>query len=47
MQCCALCNMRFTVEGGHGKDHRHYCCREHADFAVEKALAVVEPLVCV
>ena len=42
MQCCALYNMRFIVEGGHvkcwlRKDHRYYCCRKHADFAVEKA----------
>jgi len=50
MQYCALCNMRFTIEGGRlkcwvGRDHRYYCCREHAEFAVEKALAVLEPLV--
>ena len=50
MQCCALCNTRLSVEGGCvrcwlGEDHRFYCCREHADFAMKKTLAVIEPLV--
>ena len=46
-QCCALCNAPFIVEDEHvkcwkGKDCRYYCCPEHADFGLEKALMVVE-----
>lgn len=50
MRYCALCNTRFIVEGGHvicwlGRDSRYYCCSEHADFAVKKALAALGPFV--
>jgi hypothetical protein len=46
-QCCALCHAPFIIEDGHikcwrGKDWRYYCCPEHADFGLEKALMVVE-----
>lgn len=46
---CALCNLPLAIEDGHvtcwkGKDYRYYCCTEHANFGLEKALAVVEPL---
>jgi hypothetical protein len=27
-----------------GKDHRYYCCPEHADFGLDKLLATSEPL---
>jgi hypothetical protein len=48
-QRCALCNAPFIVEDEHvkcwkGKDHRYYCCREHAEFGLERVLAAVEPL---
>jgi hypothetical protein len=46
-QRCALCDAPFRVEDEHikcwkGKDHRYYCCPEHADFGLEKARAAVE-----
>ena len=45
---CALCNASFLIEGEHikcwrGKDQRYYCCREHAEFGLEKALASFDP----
>jgi hypothetical protein len=45
---CALCNASFLVEDQHvkcwrGKDQRYYCCREHAEFGLEKALASFDP----
>ena len=48
-QRCALCNAPFIVEDEYvkcwkGKDHRYYCCREHADFGLETVLTAVEPL---
>jgi hypothetical protein len=48
-QHCALCDALFSVEDQHlkcwkGKDHRYYCCREHAEFGLEKARAAVERL---
>jgi hypothetical protein len=27
-----------------GKDHRYYCCREHADFGLDNLLGTLEPL---
>ncbi len=46
---CALCDAPFIVENEHvkcwrGKDYRYYCCREHADFGLDKLLATIEPL---
>jgi hypothetical protein len=46
---CALCHASFIVEDEHikcwrGKDHRYYCCKEHADFALDKLLAALDPL---
>jgi hypothetical protein len=46
-QHCALWHAPFTIEDEHvkcwrGKDRRYYCCREHADFVLEKALVAVE-----
>ena len=48
MQRCALCNARLAVENGRvkcwlGKDHQYYCCCEHAEFSVQKALAALAP----
>jgi len=47
-QHCALCNASFMTEDEHqvlgGKDHRYYCCPEHADFGLDKVLAAIEPL---
>jgi hypothetical protein len=48
-QRCALCNAPFIVEDEHvkcwkGKDHRYYCCPEHAEFGLEKVLAAIELL---
>jgi hypothetical protein len=48
-QRCALCNASFMIEDEHikcwkGKDHRYYCCPEHADFGLDKLLATSEPL---
>ena len=48
-QRCALCNASFMIEDEHikcwkGKDHRYYCCPEHADFGLDKLLAAIEPL---
>ena len=48
-QLCALCNASFMIEDEHikcwkGKDHRYYCCPEHADFGLDKLLATSEPL---
>jgi hypothetical protein len=45
---CALCNAPFLVEDEHikcwrGNDLRYYCCREHADFGLEKLLATFDP----
>lgn len=45
---CALCNTPFIIENEHlkcwrGKDHRYYCCREHADVGLEKLLVVLDP----
>jgi hypothetical protein len=50
MPYCALCNARLTVEAGRvkcwlGNDCQYHCCREHADFAVNKALVVLGPFV--
>ena len=47
-QRCALCNASFMIEDVHikcwkGKDHRDYCCPEHADFGLDKLLATSEP----
>jgi hypothetical protein len=44
---CALCNAPFIVVDEHikcwrGKDHRYYCCREHADFGLDKLLASLD-----
>jgi hypothetical protein len=46
---CALCHAPFIVEDEHikcwrGQDHRHYRCREHADFELDKLLATLDPL---
>jgi hypothetical protein len=48
-QCCALCNGTFRIEEEHvecwrGNDHRYYCCREHAEFGLERLHAAVEPI---
>jgi hypothetical protein len=48
-QRCVLCNASFMTEDEHikcweGKDHRYYCCPEHADFGLDKVLAAIEPL---
>lgn len=48
-QRCALCNSPCTVEDDHitcwkGKDHRYYCCPEHAAFGLDKLLAAMDPL---
>ena len=48
-QCCALCNTPFRIEEEHvecwrGNDHRYYCCREHAEFGLERLHAAVEPI---
>jgi hypothetical protein len=45
---CALCNAPFIVEDEHlkcwrGKDRRYYCCREHADFGLDKLLVTLDP----
>jgi hypothetical protein len=45
---CALCNAPCMVEDERlkcwrGKDHRYYCCREHAEFGLDKLLATLDP----
>jgi hypothetical protein len=45
---CALCNTPCRIEDENlncwrGKDHRYYCCREHADFGLDKLLATLDP----
>jgi hypothetical protein len=46
--CCALCNAPCIVRDEHlkcwrGKDYQYYCCREHADFGLDKLLAALDP----
>jgi hypothetical protein len=46
-QYCALCHAPFIIEDEHvkcwrEKDRRYYCCPEHTDFGLEKALMAVE-----
>jgi hypothetical protein len=48
-QFCALCSAPFMAEDAHitcwkGKDGRYYCCPEHAEFGLGRALAAVEPV---
>jgi hypothetical protein len=45
---CALCNAPCIVRDEHlkcwrGKDYQYYCCREHADFGLDKLLAALDP----